>query len=278
MATEMPRIKNEVIRGNAVVRKAKTKSGQTVFQINLEIVNKDKTTRTETFVVAAENCPKHLKTGQWAVTVNEEKDRVLSAVPDTENFVGEFHDIAHAENKPPTPRVGQSTYDPQKAWVTFNLLFKVTEGEYKDLILWDFLNYNFGPAKLPDGRVVAGYFPPSSKATEALALRINALGVMEEGYIPWKGENVPGTELKNILPEIARRARVQVEENNRKIAISVVGGRIVQTKWIPTDLEGDEATLDDLNEGDEPVIDDVDAPVSETLPDEGEIDWKENDN
>lgn len=277
---DMPRIKSDVLRGNAEVRKAKKADGTIVFQIVLDQVAKDKTVTKIKFNVAQGKCPAYFKTGTWYVTVNADKDTVLSAVPDVANVRAEFHDISHAEGKPPFPKVNQSTFDPTKPWITWTLQWKVVGGEFDGMILYDFLNYNFGPFTLSDGKTkVAGYKPASGKATDALAQRIAALGVMDEpfDYIPWRGEEIPTTNLVNILPVIAARSRKMVEEHNRQVDIAIVGGKIMQTKAVVTDEEVDEWVENADETGDS--LDDgagLDSAVSETLPEDDEVQWAED--
>jgi len=292
MAVKMPRISTQALSGPATISKARDKqTGDAYWIINMRVWDsKIKDYQAiEKFKVAVGKAPAYLKSGDWSLRVAADKTQILSGLPDSAVLVCEFAEFLHEENKAPAPTVSASTFDASKPWVKFAIKYKVVEGDFKGLDVVEYLNYNFGPYRPPEneGKVVAAYKPAAGKSTEALAQRIDALRVLEYGYIPWKGEPITwtvggqqmDTALVNILPSLEQRARKAVEELNARLLVTVVGGKVAQVK--PYIGDGEEVWDEDETET-------VTAPAtspdgetttatSETLPDGDEISWDDEE-
>jgi hypothetical protein len=271
MPSWLPEIRTSNTKGSSTVTKITGKSGAKGFKVVITIYNsKDKTTHNEEYKILAENAPAYLKSGQWYIVLNGDKDTILTAIPDTANLIAEYYEIAHKDGEPPMPFVSPSSYESQPFWVHFTLKWRVVEGEFKDLIIDDYLTYNFRPEKYQDKRI-AGLYKPGTKATDKLLQRLDALGVGEYGVIPWTGQEIPKSDgLLNVLPVIDKRARKQVDENNRKVMLNIVGGQIIKTTWsVPEDYEEENVDWGEVAESD--------TPNTEELPEDDELEWNEGE-
>lgn len=275
----MPRISTQPISGPAILKKAKLRDGTIVWIINMRTWDTKARdyVQVDEFRVEVGQAPSYLKPGDWNLRVASDKSKILSGIPDSAVLVCEFYDIPHAENQPPAPSIKASSFDPKKPWVQFSLRYKVVEGELEGVIITDFLNYNFGGMDYK-GHMVTAYKPATGKSTEALAQRIDALGILEFGQIPWKGDVVmwasTPTDYVNILPLLEARARKAVEELGTKIQVSIVGGKVVQVKSLVEDTlwEGDD-NLPEVDDIPAAAPETTDTPVSETVPASDDIDW-----
>lgn len=300
MPYEMPTVSRAPITGRGRVQKARDpKNGDIYWRVTMSVWDKAKKIAVEVapFNVAVGQAPKYLTTKlDWTLTVSNDKTKILSAVPDRGIFICEFARIVSEKEKPPSPRVQASSYKADEPWATFAIVYKVVDGEFTGLEITDFLNYNFtyvqDPVK-PERRLAA--FEGNGDATKKLAARMNALGVVDKGPIAWKGEAVlwrgASTKWVNILPVIQKRARQQVEENNRRVEVQLAEGKVATVNAILGDdeiWEGDaetpkaaEETVDviDQDAGDATHLETVgdNAPKVETLPEDGEIEWAESE-
>jgi hypothetical protein len=284
MAVKMPRISTQAVNGPAVIQKVRdNKTKEISWRINMRVWDskiKDYVA-IDQFHVAIGKAPAYLKAGDWNLRVSSDKTQILSGLPDSAVLVCEFAGFLHEENKAPAPTVKASSFDPSKPWIQFGIQYKVVEGDFKDLIVTEWMNYNFGSYKLEDNKLVTAYKPAAGKSTEALAQRIDALRVLEFGHIPWKGESIMwtvagqgvDTGLINVLPVLEQRARKAVEELGAKLQVVTVGGKVAQVK--PYLGDTDEIWEDDVVETgvtDSVPVDVTDAPTTEELPTD-EIVW-----
>lgn len=302
---EMTRVVHTPIRGKARVQKAQNpKSGDIFWVVSMTTSgdkDKDAVVEIPKFKVAATQAPAYLKPGlDWQLTVTSDKSKILAGVPDTMLAVARFKEFVHAKDQPPAPKVQPSRFKPDEAWATFMVVYEVIEGEFAGVEVVDFLNYNFTYIEKPTSkgptRLLA--LEGNGKSTDALAARLEALGILEFGPIKWEGPVVEyaGSKTKwvNVLPKLAQRARKAADELDRKVLINVAGGKIVTIKavlpedvaWededestdVVADAAGTESQTDtDADDEVEIEADPVDAPEGETLPDDDEINWSDED-
>lgn len=289
-SAQMPRISNTPYRGTATVKKGRDKAtGQPAWVVTGMSVTTDKGKEVlPDFAVAAAQAPAYLRSGTWGLTVQRDKSKILEAIPDAAIVIAEFSNLVSKKDGTIFLKISPSKYNSSIPWVQFAIIWKVVEGEYKDLEIVDWVNYNFAGQATPDDpdRLVTGLFPASGKATDALAMRIDALGIIEKfGLIPWSGDpitwggaTIPG--MVNILPKIAKRSRKVVEEDGRKVQLSIIGGRVVQVKHYTgdddVDLMGeDEETEVNVSSEVAPEV----TPKSEPAPsdDDPDIMWDDNE-
>lgn len=279
-------VSDKVIRAQARVVKAKNeKTGKTKWRLNVSVY--DAKTKawvawdTPIFVEQA-NAPHYLKNGDWSVKLSADKSKILSAVPDSETVICQFKDIAHQEGKPYQPYIkpgfAKQGEEP-KPWVQFVLTYEVVEGDFEGVVIEDWVNYNFGPApKTYKDRKVTAYHPGGTR-TEELAARLEALGVWEFGPIFWEGPDIVYNDKKlgvNILNEIAKRAR-KAALDGRKVRIGLAKGQVASIKEA---VDDDALVSDDSDEEVTTPAEDAtdDGGIeSETLPEDGEVEWGDTD-
>jgi hypothetical protein len=275
MGYKPPTKSNETF--NVLARINLTKKGEEKY-FRVQFTQKDGTKLTELYI-KPENAPaylinpetKKLATNEWRIKLSSDKTKIFSAVPSAAIVVAEFHGIPHREGQEPQPFKQTSTYKGNTFDVMkFTWMWKVCEGEFKDVEVVQYLNYHFDVSEDDKGREVVAYSKPNSKYTAELDNVLTCAGVWEYGAIAY---------VENVLPKLVKRANKAKDEKGIKVRLTLSDGYIVAVKPVaggwdeedtdynPTQAEPPKETVTDVEE----EVDETAAPEKS----DDEIPWDE---
>lgn len=226
MSYRPPTKSNETF--NVLARINLTKKGDEKY-FRVQFTGKDDTKLTELYI-KPENAPsylinpetKRLATSEWRIKLSSDKTKIFSAVPSAAIVVAEFQGIPHREGQEPQPFKQTSTYKGNTFDVMkFTWVWKVCEGEFKDVEVVQYLNYHFDVSEDDKGHEVVAYSKPNSKYTAELDNVLTCAGVWEYGAIAY---------VENVLPKLVKRAIKAREEKGAKVRLTLSDGYIVAVK------------------------------------------------
>ena len=144
-------------------------------------------------VLNKNNCPPYVQSGEFVVTLNSDRDKMLGMRPVEGIFPVRVKSYTAKENEPPKPRMSRGEYPSEY----FIVLLEITRGKEKGMVVPFSLKYNFILDRL-DEKDVIGYSKSLAKSppTAQLAEFLELTGTWEFGAIPYKD---------NILPILEKR-------------------------------------------------------------------------
>jgi hypothetical protein len=197
------------------------------------------------FILNAEDCPKYIKKGRFAVSLSGKKDRLNSMRPLEGSYIGKVQKFSSNKDEQPKPRHNfEWNYD------YFVVILEITRGEFAGMTVPTTFRYHFVEAD--DGTVGIGHL--KSKYTPELERFLDITGAWEQGAMKY---------MDNVLPNLQGRILRQKKE----FRIELAGG------WVDRLYSLSEEEISNKLIEEIPLEDDFSN--SDELIDPNELPWEE---